>query len=72
MTKAYQIPIILLIPANSYEEALQQASDIVDLIEMDSSIGVRLETEFERDGSEENQRVLYLHDENKPIDLDDG
>lgn len=72
MTKAYQIPIILLIPADSYQEALDQANEVVNFLEVDASIGVRLETEFERDGSEENQRVLYLHDENKPIDLDDG
>lgn len=69
MSKAYQFAIVITVPADNYEEAKEKAGTVVDDM-LDAGIGVSLETEYERDGSEENQRVLYLHDESKPLDLD--
>lgn len=74
--KRYEFPIIVGIAADSYEEALVYAKSITDDLEiesesLDEDITIKLETEFERDGSEENQRVLYLHNENSPIKVEE-
>jgi len=70
MNKAYTVAIILTIPAESYEEACSVADAVADNLSMDAGIGVLaiLEYEYDNDG----QRVLYLHSEDEPIDLDAG
>jgi hypothetical protein len=72
MNKAFQIAIILLVPADTYEEAMKVGESIAENLATDAGVGVMLETNYERDGSIKNQRVVYLHDEADPIDLDKG
>lgn len=68
--KAYEFAVVLRITADSYYEALITAKNITDFVAddvdaSDEGVEARLETEFERD--DENQRVLYLHNEECPI-----
>lgn len=64
MSKDYVIPILLTVPAESYEEAVRQAVDIVDGINQDAGVGMEVEVNFEHDNI--GQRVLYLHPEEDP------
>ena len=64
MTKLYVIPVLLTIPAESYEEANSVAESTADNLATDAGIGVTLVTEFEYDNA--GQRVLYLHPEDQP------
>lgn len=62
--KNYVIPVLLTVPAESYDEALAQASDIVDGLNTDAGLGMEVEVNFEHDNI--GQRVLYLHPEEDP------
>jgi hypothetical protein len=64
MSKDYVIPVLLTSPAESYQKALEQASDIVDGLNTDAGIGMEVEVNFEHDNI--GQRVLYLHPEEDP------
>lgn len=71
--KVYQFAIVVSIPAESYTDALKQAEDITERFaevdDINKEIAFYLETNFERDGSEPSQRILYLHNENEPIEM---
>lgn len=68
--KAFHVAVILTVPADSYEEALEKAEDHIAVLEADSGIGVSVETNYEHDGSPANQRVFYLHSEDSPLEID--
>jgi hypothetical protein len=64
LEKNFVIPVLLTIPATSYEEAMKEGQRIVDDMSSDAGVGVELETYFEHDNI--GQRVLYLHPEEDP------
>ena len=65
--KSYQIAVILNIPANSYQEALQQAQEMADDLSVDAlKVEVKVVVDYEQDN--EGQRVLYLPSEEQPDD----
>jgi len=66
MEKNYVIPILLTIPAASYEEAEKVAESVADNLSTDAGMGVEAVTSFEYDN--DGQRVLYLHPEEEPGD----
>jgi hypothetical protein len=71
--RAYQFAIIITVPADDYEIAKGRAEAIADdFTDVAPEAKPDLQLDYERDGSDLNQRVLYLHDENVPIDLDAG
>jgi hypothetical protein len=72
----YQIAIVLDVEANSYEEALQTAIDFNGQLSNSDptfdnvEITGRVQDYYEHDGSELEQRVLYLHNEKHSADYD--
>lgn len=62
--KNFVIPILLTIPATSYEEAMKEGQSLVEDMSADAGMGVELATYFEHDNI--GQRVLYLHPEEDP------
>lgn len=66
--KNFVIPILLTIPATSYEEAQRQAANVAYHLSTnpvdDSGMTAKVETYFEHDNI--GQRVLYLHPEEDP------
>ena len=73
--KYYSIPVILRIPADSYEDAVSTAIAFnnqlgnTDMLFDDCGIKGEVETDFEYDN--DGQRVLYLHAENDPMEEDE-
>lgn len=71
--KMYVVPVLLTVPAESYEKAREAAEAFVDS-NQDAGIGLEVETYFERDDI--GQRVMYLHPEEDPdyenVQEDDG
>ncbi|VVB77417.1 Uncharacterised protein [uncultured archaeon] len=64
--KNYVVAILFTIPADSYEDALDQAESIIaEDVGVDAGIGVCVATDYEHDNT--GQRVLYLHPENEPV-----
>lgn len=76
--KTYKIAVLLSVPAENYEEALEIAGEAVGLCEDHTDLwdpnGLELTMElvlnYERDGSSVDQRVLYLHNENDPYQIE--
>jgi hypothetical protein len=69
MSDSYQIAVILTIPANSYEEALDRAEKFNMQLQNDNEefddIAYNVEHSYEHDN--QGNRVLYLHNEEGPI-----
>ncbi len=73
----YQLAVILTVEADSYNDAVdlgelavEQCREVLMANPDGKGLTMRVETDYERDGSKFNQRVLYLHDEN--VALTDG
>lgn len=69
----YQLAVILTVAADTYNEALnlgelaiEQCREVLLSNPDGTELTMRLETEYDHDGSTENQRVVYLHDERFP------
>ena len=62
--KMYEIAVILTIPAENYQAALTEALEIGDALSLDAGVGVEVVLDYERDN--EDQRVVYLPNENNP------
>lgn len=60
--KLYQVAIILTIPAPDYQSAISKAQNIDGWI-AGAGVGHEVITYYEHDGSELNQRVVYLPSE---------
>ncbi len=69
MSKTFQIPVLLKIPAESYEEAMKLGANVAESFcddpgMVEGGIVTELVTYFEHDNI--GQRVLYLHPEEDP------
>ena len=67
--KLYQVAVILTIPAENYDAATTAALEIGQALSIDAGVGVEVVLTYEHDGSEENQRVVYLPSETEPTTL---
>lgn len=62
---AWDIAIVVTIPADSYDEALREAGLLAE--GLGNSEELRVEAVQSYDDDYEGQRVLYLHNEEEPL-----
>lgn len=65
MEDIYTVALLVSIPADNYEAALQEAEDMAEGLGIMEELSVSAVTDYEHDN--EGQRVLYLHPEDKPV-----
>jgi hypothetical protein len=67
--KLYQVAVLLTVPASDYYDAIQVAEKVANKLTSYTPYNVEAVNYFER--NKDGRRVLYLHNENEPMPIEE-